>query len=52
MYTDASHMVIGRIQIESVGLDLPILNTLTDENMFLGVSIMSYEQVMDRAIIH
>ncbi len=46
MYADASYMVIGRIQIEAVGLDLPILNTLTDEAMFLGASIMSHEQVM------
>lgn len=37
---------IGRIKIESVGLDLPILNVLNDAAMHKGAAIMTHDQIM------
>lgn len=43
---DHSRYVIGRIEVEAVSLDLPIINTLTDESLYWGAAVMKADQVM------
>lgn len=38
--------VIGRIQIEAIDLDLPVVNSLTDETLYFGAGMMKSGQVM------